>query len=176
MQYDVPSEGWGGCGQAFDARQDWSGAHGLSLWLRADEVGRRITLAVFAGNPEEPTPFEVSIDLDADWEQFAFHWADFVKADWMGDAGLPAFDPAQVVSYALYADVGDAGTIWVDDVTFIAGEEPPVIAPSPTGEPVLPTEDLGEDDQHGPVCATMALPLGVLGVFWVARRRSKSSR
>ena len=41
----------------------------------------------------------------------------------------------------------------------------------PTDEPVAPTEELGEDDQHGPVCGAMALPLGALGVFLVARRR-----
>jgi hypothetical protein len=173
MQYDVTSEGWGGCGHAFDSRQDWSGADGLSLWLRADEAGHWVTLVIFAGNPDEPTPFEVNIELGADWERVAFQWDDFVKAEWVGDTGLPALDLTQVVSYALYADADDAGTIWVDDVTLVSAEEPPVIAPSPTDEPAAPTEELGEDDQHGPICGAMALPLGALGVFLVARRRSK---
>jgi MYXO-CTERM domain-containing protein len=178
MQYDVPAEGWGGCGHAFDARQDWSSADGLALWLRAD-AGRRVVLAVFAGDPEEPTPFEVAIEVGASWNQFSFQWADFAKAEWVGDAGLPAFDPAQVVSYALYADEGDVGTIWADDValvTSVADEEPTATASTPTEEPVLPTEELGEDDQHGPICGAAALPLGALGVFWVARRRRKSPR
>jgi len=173
MQYDVPSEGWGGCGRSFDARQDWSGADSLALWLRSDGESRWVTLVIFAGEPDEPTPFEVEIEVGANWEQFVFQWADFVKAEWVGDAGLPALDLAQVTSYALYADEGDAGTIWVDDVTFITGEEPPVIAPAPTDEPAAPTEELGEDDQYGPICGTMALPLGALGVFWVAHRRRR---
>jgi MYXO-CTERM domain-containing protein len=173
MQYNVPSEGWGGCGRSFDSRQDWSGADGLSLWLRSDGEDRWITLVIFAGNPDEPTPFEVRIEVGANWEQFVFQWADFVKAEWVGGAGLPTFDPAQVTSYALYADEDDAGTIWVDDVAFVTGEEPPVIAPAPIDEPAAPTEELGEDDQHGPVCGAMALPLGALGVFVLARRRRR---
>jgi hypothetical protein len=170
IQYDVPSEGWGGCGHSFDARQDWSGADGLALWLHADEAGRWVTLVIFAGRLDEPTPFETDLELGADWEQFIFQWDDFVKAEWVGDAGLPTLDLAQVTSYALYADEDDAGTIWVDDVTLITGEKPPVIAPAPTGEPVAPTEELSEDDQHGPICGAMALPLSALGVFLVARR------
>jgi len=174
MQYDVPSDGWGGCGHSFEVRQDWSGAGGLSLWLRSDAESRWVTLVVFAGEPDEPTPFEVGIEVGANWEQFIFQWADFVKAEWVGDAGLPAFDPAQVVSYALYAGEGDAGTIWVDDVVLVSGEEPPpVIAPAP-GEPVTPTEEPGEDDESGGLCGgAMALPLAALGVFLVARRRRK---
>jgi hypothetical protein len=172
MQYDVPSEGWGGCGRSFDARQDWSGADGLSLWLRADGASRWVTLVVFAGDSDDPTPFEVGLEVGANWEQFALQWADFVKAEWVGDTGLPAFDPAQVTSYALYADEGDAGTIWVDDVALVAGEaSPPVIAPAP-GEPAAPTEEPGEDDQSGSICGgAIVLPIGALGVFLVARRR-----
>jgi hypothetical protein len=171
MQYDVTSDGWGGCGHSFDVRQDWSGASGLSLWLRSDEDGHWVTLVIFAGDSDEPTPFETDIEVGVNWEQFVFQWDDFEKAEWVGDAGLPAFDPTQVVSYALYADADDAGTIWVDDVVLVAGEGPGVIAPAPPDEPVLPTEELGEDDQHGPICGAMALPLGALGVFLVARRR-----
>jgi hypothetical protein len=170
MQYDVTSEGWGGCGRSFDAHQDWRGADGLSLWLRADEAGHWVTLVIFAGNPDEPTPFETDLELEADWEQFVFQWDDFVKAEWVGDTGLPALDLARVTSYAFYADADDAGTIWVDDVTLITGEEPLVIAPAPTDEPAAPTEELGEDDQHGPVCGMIALPLGV---FLAARRRRR---
>ncbi|MBN1976769.1 MAG: hypothetical protein JW918_05160 [Anaerolineae bacterium] len=173
MRYDIPSDGWGGCGHAFDSRQDWSGADGLSLWMRSDGEDRWVTLVVFAGNPDDPTPFEVGFDVGGDWVRYTFQWTDFVKADWVGDAGLPALDLAQVVSYALYADEGAAGAIWVDDVTLVTAEEPPAGAPAPTGEPVAPTEELGEDDQHGPICGAAALPLGVLGVFLVARRRGK---
>jgi MYXO-CTERM domain-containing protein len=174
MQYDVPSGGWGGCGYSFDALQDWSAAEGISLWLRSDGEGRWATLVIFAGDPDEPTPFEVGFEVGGEWAQYVFRWADFVKAEWVGDVGLPTFDPAQVVSYALYFAVGDAGTLWADDVSFVAGEAPPpVIAPAPTGEPAAPTEELGEDDQSGPICGAMALPLGALGVFLVARRRRR---
>jgi hypothetical protein len=173
MQYDIPSDGWGGCGHSFDVRQDWSDADGLSLWLRSDGEEIWVTLVIFAGDSDEPTPFEIDVKLGVNWEQFVFQWADFEKAEWVGDAGLPAFDPAQVVSYAFYADADDTGTIWVDDVALVVGEGPVVIAPAPTSEPVAPTEELGEDDQHGPICGAMALPLGALGVFLVARRRSK---
>jgi hypothetical protein len=173
MQYNVPSGGWGGCGRSYDARQDWGGADGLSLWLRSDGESRWVTLVIFAGNPDDPTPFEARIEVGSNWERSVFRWADFVKAEWVGDTGLPAFDPAQVTSYALYADEDDAGTIWVDDVAFMADEEPPVIAPAPIDEPAAPTEELGEDDQHGPICGAMTLPLGALGVFVLARRRRK---
>jgi hypothetical protein len=168
IEYDVPAGGWGGCGYSYDAHQDWSGADGLSLWLRSDGESRWVTLVVFAGNQAEPTPFEVGFEVTGSWQQAVYRWADFAKAEWVGDTGLPALDPAQVVSYALYFGEGDEGVLWVDDVAFVAGESPPVIAPAAT---VAPTEELGEDDQYGPVCGMMALPLGAAGVILMARRR-----
>ena len=76
LTYEIAPQEWVGCGRYFDAPQDWSGGSGLSLWLRADRADQWITLALFCGDPDSPTPFEVHFEAPEDWTQLVFAWVD----------------------------------------------------------------------------------------------------
>jgi hypothetical protein len=179
MDYTIQYDGWADCGRSFDDLQDWSGGEGIGLWVRSDVANNWITLMVFSGDQDDPTPFEVTFAVAGDetWAQHSFAWAEFDKADWVGDAGIAAMDASRIIGYGFsvgaYDDGAIEGALWVDDLMPSGSEPPPVIAPASTAEPVLPTEELGEDDQHGPICGFMALPLGMAGLVLVTRRRRK---
>jgi hypothetical protein len=175
MDYAIEYDGWADCGRSFDDLQDWSGGKGLGLWVRSDTVNNWVTLMVFSGDQDDPTPFEATFAVAGDeaWAQHSFAWADFAKADWVGDAGIATIDTARIIGYGFsigaYDEGAVEGVLWVDDLVPVGDES----SPAATVEPVLPTEELGEDDQHGPICGTMALPLGVAGLVLVVRRRRR---
>jgi len=134
-----------------------------------------MTLMLFSGDPESATPFEVGFESASgsagDWTQFVFSWADFAKAEWVGDEGLSELDPTRMIGYGISLGTGQ-GTVWVDDVALVTGEPPPP-GSAPTTAPVAPGEEPGEGEgTGGGICSgAMALPLGMLGVFLVTRRR-----
>jgi uncharacterized protein (TIGR03382 family) len=172
--YNIVADGWGDCGRSFEGARDWSGGTGLSLWLRADEA-EWITLMLFSGDPDGPTPFEVDLEIAAegagDWVRFVFPWAEFARAEWTDEGGLATIDPARMMGYGFSIGAGE-GALWVDDVQLVTGEgQPPGPVTAPTTAPVASGE--GEEPGGGICSGTMALPLGVLGVLWVVRRRSR---
>ena len=185
MRYGVEPWGWADCGRSFESPQDWSGATALSLWLRSDEAGGWVTLMLFAGDPEGPTPFEVDFEITAaDWTRFVFPWADLTKAEWADEEGLAEVDPARVTGYAFSVGAGEArseGTLWVDDVSLATGAEPPQPGPTatPTAAPVAaaeePVEEPAEEEPAGGICpgAAVALPVGGLAVLVAGRRRKR---
>jgi hypothetical protein len=183
MRYSIAPGGWADCGRAFESVQDWSGGNGLGMWLHSDEAGMWLTLIVFSGDTDEPTPFEVGFETTSqgvgDWEQFVFSWEDFSRAEWASEEGLAELDPARVTGYAFSIGADDdlnEGTLWVDDVELVlagGGEQP-----LPGG----PGEEPGEEPEEGPAeeeepaggicpCTAAALSLGALGVVLVSRRR-----
>jgi len=192
IHYSIVPDGWVDCGRHFETVQDWSGGTGLSLWLRSDGAGQWITLMLFAGDPDEPTPFEVYFETTAesagDWVQFVFAWADFVRAEWADEGSLAELDPAQVTGYgfSLGADeTSTEDTLWVDDVDLATGEgeeeQQPGPTTAPTAAPVAPGEEPGDEpggepgEEEGPggrICpgATLALPLGALSILLAGRR------
>ena len=178
---NIAQDGWGDCGRHFDRPQDWGGGAGLSFWLRSDSAVEWLTLMVFSGDPDGPTPFEVDVEIAAaDWVQFSFLWSDFERAEWADEAGLATVDPARVTGYGF--SIGAAGgNLWVDDVTLVTGEgaeEPPVgSAGEPTSEPgdtdTGGGEVSGEDEEAGggfcPLSAAV-VPVGLLTLFTRRRR------
>ena len=183
VHYDIAPAGWTDCGQSFESPQDWSGGAGLSLWLRSEEAGEWVTLMLFAGDPDNPTPFEVDFETPAEsaggWAQVVFPWAEFVRAEWADEGGLAELEPARVTGYgfSIGADGEQTeGIFWVDDVALVTGAERP--QPVPTEEPAEePTEEPGaepEEESGGGICpAAAALPLGVVGVVLANRRRRR---
>jgi len=183
MRYGIEPGGWVDCGRAFESPQDWSTATGLSLWLRSDEAGKWVTLMVFSGDPDGPTPFEVDFEVAAaDWAEFVFPWADFARAEWADEGGLTAVDVARMTGYGFSVGAGEGGsegTLWVDDVGLVSGAAPsqPDATAAPTAEPVAaaeePVEEAGEEEPGGGMCpgAALALPLGGLGILLGGRRR-----
>ncbi len=151
IEYDVPLGSWGGCGRYFDALQDWSGGGGISFWLRSDRPEQWVTFAVFGGELDGPTPYEVHVKAPETWTRFVFAWEDLPRAEWVGEQGSPQLDPARVVSlgFSLGADGGGRqGEMWVDDITLVEAVAPTPAGPTtePPTEPVeAPTEPPAEE-------------------------------
>jgi hypothetical protein len=137
LSYDVGANNSASCGQSYEAHQDWSGGTGLSLWMRTDEAGLRVTLMLFAGNPDDPTPFEAHVEPTSDWTEYVIPWTGMERAGWASEGGLSTLDPAQVLGYAFGVESGaggNKGTLWVDDVSLHTGEIAEA-APTPTASP-----------------------------------------
>ena len=177
--YSVAPGGWGDCSRGFDGTQDWSAGDGLTMWLHADEAGQWLTLSVFAGDPNAPTPFIVDFETTDEsavgWAQFVFPWDDFRRAEWADSGGLQTLDPARVTGYGFSTgaeEMRNEGALWVDDVHLIG-----VTAPPPTGEegqPPVPGEAVAEEPEEEPEeetrtgpcpLATIVLPLGTVILF-----------
>jgi hypothetical protein len=185
MRYSIVPDGYVGCGRIVEPVQDWSDGAGFSLWLHSEGVGEWVTLMLFAGDPDEPTPFEVYLETTSEsvdgWAQFVFPWTDFGRAEWADEEGLSELDPARVTGYGFSLGAGDdgnEGALWVDDVGLVtAVEQPPGPAVTVTAAPVAPVEEPGEEEEPeepgGGICpcAALALPLGSLGILLVGRRR-----
>jgi MYXO-CTERM domain-containing protein len=189
IDYSIEQWGWGDCGRYLAGVHDWSGSAGLSLWLRSEEAGQRITLMLFSGDPEGPTPFEVSFETTpestGDWVQLVFPWTDLVRAEWADEEGLDEVDPARVTGYgfSLSEDESDSeGSVWMDDVGLVVGEIQPtteeeVQADEPSepddAEEEEPTSRAEPDEPVGGICppTALALPLGAAAALLARRRR-----
>jgi hypothetical protein len=192
IAYRVAPHGWVDCGRSFASPQDWSAGQGISMWLYADGTADWVTLMVFSGDPEAPTPFEVALAPSSEsvggWSQIGFSWTSFERAPWADEGGLAEVDPTRIVGYgfSLGADEdGGQGVLRVDAVHVSSGAAPPLVIPSatPTTGPAAPTEAPTEEPTSGPVetaprrrgvCpGAAALPsLGLLGALILRRQRS----
>jgi len=186
IEYSLVAEGWVDCGQSYDPLQDWSSAGGVSIWVYAEGTDLWPEMAIFTGSPDNATPYVVSFEAapQSDWVQYTFAWADFVKPDWADPEAPANLDPAQVVGYSFSVGGGEAGyegTLWIDDVTLVAGEpaaQPVAEEPSQEAaeEPAAPEEVEATEEEEAPprgLCpgAGLILPLGALGLALAVRRR-----
>lgn len=190
LTYRLSPGGWADCGRAFETPQNWSAGAGLSLFLRGagPQAIDSLTLMVFSGNPEAPTPFQVEIALPSGgefgWWQADFAWETFAPAPWADTDGLSALDPTRITGYALNLAGGEEtseGTLWVDDVHVSVGAGAPLgITPPPTGEggPAVPTATPGGDAAGGRLCAGAPLALLPLvgGTIAWQRKRTRDRR
>ena len=180
IRYSIVPNGWADFGRPFDPPQDWSSGTGLSLWLHSDQPERitlrmsAIRLMLFAGDPAQPTPFEVTAETTgestAGWEQLVFPWADFARAEWADEGGLTELDPARVTGLAFNLSAGDAGsegTLWMDDVSLATDAEALTSGPvaTPTNAPAAPDEEEGtaggEEGEEGRFARRTCLSPGV---------------
>ncbi|MEA3438766.1 MAG: carbohydrate binding domain-containing protein [Chloroflexota bacterium] len=190
MQYALAAGGYVGCGRAFEATQDWHSYEGLSMWLRSDQLDVPITIGVFAGDANAPTPFETRLTIRSeDWIQYNLLWADFEKASWAGEGGLFDLDPSQITGYGFSLESGGQteNTIWIDGISLLSGEtalpddegsqepapEDETDANDQSMEDTSPDEP-SEEETNGGVCpfSMLMLPLTIL-VFYMARRRQR---
>jgi len=121
-----------GCGTDLESGPAWAAADGLSFFWQADTPALPVNVGFLVNDPAHPdeddTLFEVQLETPArawTWERAVAWWEDLVKPDWFGDAGLDAFDPANV--RGIVFNVGSAeerqgGTIWIDDLRLAAEE------------------------------------------------------
>jgi hypothetical protein len=186
IAYAIPEGSWGGCGRYYDTPQDWSAGDGLSLWVRGDEANQWIMLAVFAGDPDAPTPFEFGFEPPATWTQLVIPWDRIERAPWADATGLAALDPAQVTGFGFSIEAGE-GHLWVDDVALVTGGIPEPAEPEPPGEaeepePAEPTAEEAapaeeiEAPSGGGLCASAPLALAMVAVGLVTNRRREQER
>jgi hypothetical protein len=173
FHYDIAPGGWVDCGQSFEATQDWSGGTGLALWYMADTADEWVTLALFSGDSEDATPFELSFETTAqsvnNWTPVSFAWEDFEKAEWADADGITQVDPARMIGYGFSVGADGArneGIIWIDEVGLSGGTG------QPSGVAAVPAESAREEEGGGGLCpVAMMLPLGALGLIGLSRRR-----
>lgn len=197
IEFDIQLHGWGDCGQ--HGVQDWSRGAGLSLWIRSAEKEQTITLAIFSGSEEGPTPFETQLRFTPECREVVLPWAAFELAPWTDESGLKEVDPARMtgLGFSIVAEEeARKGTMWIDDVTLFSGEVvSPTEAPAHTetpqpAEPEAPTatpepqeakptstplpEEAEEGESGGGFCpfSTVLLPLGAVAFVWSRNRRN----
>lgn len=190
VHYEIAPDGWADCGTSFDPSQDWSGGGGLSFWLLADTAGEDVSMMIFSGPPDNPNPYETVFQTTeqsvAGWTQFVFAWEDFALAQWADADAPPTLDATRVTGYAFSFGAGSSGRsaiFWMDDLGLTSGAGQPAapaaeIAPqeeetAPQEGEAAPEELPDAPQRGGGVCSgAAALPLGVIGLALVSRRRS----
>jgi hypothetical protein len=186
LHYEIVPGDWINCSRVLDEPQDWGGAEGISFWLMADTPDQWITLGVYSGKADTPSPFEVffpvpEASLNA-WSQVSFAWSDFKLAEWADTSALAEIDPSQITGYNFSlggGEEGSQGSVRVDDVE-LAGRSAPAEAvekAEPEEEEAEQPEAEPESQTQGKPCggagAALLLPLGAV-VFTLANRRKKN--
>lgn len=188
LHYQIAPGGWINCSRVLDEQQDWSSATGISFWLMADMPDQWITLAVYSGAADAPSPFEVffavpEASLNA-WSQVSFAWSDFKLAEWADASSLQEVDPARVTGYNFSLGTGEEvnqGIVWIDDVELAGGSaaSAPVEKAEPEeSEAEQPEEAVPDSQPQRKLCggagAVLLLPLAA-GVVIANRRRRQSN-
>jgi hypothetical protein len=181
IEYSISADGWAGCGRSFDTPQNWEGASGLSMWLHAAEAGQGAGITLQLGDPEDPTPFQASLDTPSDsvggWAVVELPWDNFTKPDWYGEGGLSQFDASRVVGMSFdfvgLDDSGSEGVLWADDISLSGQVAQPQSPPTVSSQ-----EGKGTGGICGGICPlpTLSVPLGAVGVIYWRRVRSRSGR
>ena len=178
--FAIPSDGWGGCGRYYDDAQNWSDGDSLALWVRADTPGLWVTLILYSGPIDAPTPFETSFEVANNWNAITIPWNDFARASWADETGLAELDPARIASIAFSFGAGQ-GNLWVDDISRSSGELPPPEPPAPeqpTEAPTIEQQPSAEptEEPRGGLCASAPLALLLLVVGFVRERPLRKSK
>jgi MYXO-CTERM domain-containing protein len=159
---------------------------------------------VFSGDPLDPTPFEVALEIPAEsgegWAEVGFSWASFELAEWASEGGLSEVDPMRMIGYGLNLGAGETsreGTIWIDDLGLSEGPSSPLVAatptvavtasmeaqsaptPTPTAVSVASAEERGEEvgGEEGPargICPGAALALPLAALCALAVGRRRT--
>lgn len=180
FSFDVSTDGWGDCGRFFDDLQDWSVGEGISLWLQADTPSLWLTLTLFSGDYDAPTPFETHFEVKTDsvdgWASYFFPWSDFSRAVWADPSGITELDEFRMQAYvfSVGSGEGDQGTIWIDDVS-LAGEgiEPIVVVDEAAPTPPEPEPEAERSIRDLCPFSTIALPLIPVAFATAIKKRKK---
>ncbi|MBN1312273.1 MAG: hypothetical protein JXB30_12715 [Anaerolineae bacterium] len=185
IHYEIAPEDYFACGRSADTLQDWSDSTGISMWVMTDTADQWITLGVYSGDLEAPTPFEISFALPAEslnaWSQVTYSWSDFELAEWADAGGLQAVDPARMTGYSLSMGAGTEGAtgiVWIDDVELVGGSRPAAPANEVgTGEEEGEASQAEAEDQPqrrlcGGASVILLLPLAA-GMVLIKRRHRR---
>lgn len=129
LTFDLPVDVYGGCGTGYDTPQNLGDAIGIRFTWRSDQPDVEMLFALFVydpAQPDDPTPFDAQLMTPGEeWTLVELTWDDFTKPEWIGDTGVAAFDPAQIVGLGF--DIGSweaplSASVWVDDIQLILPE------------------------------------------------------
>ncbi|MBN2392424.1 MAG: hypothetical protein JXR84_16965 [Anaerolineae bacterium] len=183
VAYTIPADSWGGCGRYYDDVQNWSDGNGLALWARTDTPNLWVTLIIYSGQSDAPTPFESGFEATTDWNAITIPWGNFARASWADENGLSELDPAHITSIAFSFGEGQ-GNLWVDDISRFSGEtlppappapEQPTEAPTVEEQPPTPPAEPTEEPRGG-LCASAPLALVLLVVGFMHERPLRKSK
>ena len=199
IEYDIAPEGWASCNLVYPGPQDWGGEQGVTVYLRAEQLGQPVIIAAYQGDSDALSQFELWVETNQEavdgWQRVDIFWDELRQPEWEGD-GAARFDPGRAMGLAFIFDADSAsGSLWVDDLSFLSAP-PPAGAPPPTepaeapepAEEASPAAELTEpeagappeldetdetDDEGGsgicPGSTTIGL-LALLGFVWTRQR------
>ncbi len=139
IEYDVAPDSWASCSLVFPSPQNWRDGFGLTVYLRAEQVGQKVAVAAYQGvSSDNLTHFELEVQTNQEavdgWQRVDVAWDQLAPPPWEGDA--TKFDPTQTmgVAFLFSAPEGErnSGQLWVDDISFLSSVPP---APTPTAAP-----------------------------------------
>jgi hypothetical protein len=133
LTFDIAAGGSAGCGVDVELDPAWVEAEGIRFYWRSDQPGSVLRVGIGVRDPTqtnpdvaEATPFEREMSTGGDqWSPVTVRWSDLVKPEWVGDAGVDVFDPAQVAWIVFdvgYWETPQRGSIWIDDLQLVGGQ------------------------------------------------------
>jgi hypothetical protein len=134
LTFDIAAGGSAGCGVDVESDPAWVEAEGIQFYWRSDPPGSVLRVGIGVRDPTqanpdvaEATPFEKEMSVGGDqWSPVRVRWSDLVKPEWVGDAGVDVFDPAQVAWIVFdvgYWETPQIGSIWIDDLQLIGSQQ-----------------------------------------------------
>lgn len=186
IEYDVAPDGWASCSREFDSPQDWSGEQGITVYVRAGQVGQPVTITGLQGQTTDEVfvfDYQTATTQEAvdGWQRIDVLWEQMIEPSWQGDGA--SFDPTQAMGLAFTfhgaADGRYSGELWVDDVSFLAAAPAPAVVAEPAPTESVAVEEAEEESGNGRsgLCpGSMVMGVTAVAAAWVTtngRRRSR---
>lgn len=179
LDFNIAANSWGTCTLMYDSPQNWSAQNGVSFYFRVGQAGTLFDIDLYAGPSDNRETYLYTVEAPAEsvngWVPMELRWEDFHRASWEENGGSAFAKSNQVTGLAFglgtLPDAANAGSIWVDDVSFL-GAVPPVVAPSgaePTPAPEQPGQTEEPRRRALPCGGALILPFALAG--WSLWRR-----
>jgi hypothetical protein len=107
LDFDVTPGAWATCALFYEGTRNWSGAEGLTFYLRAAQPALLFNVDLYAGSRDAQETYYYTIEAQPEstegWVPITLRWSDFHRADWEENAGAPFAKSDQVVGLASVA-------------------------------------------------------------------------
>ncbi len=165
IDFSVAPGSWATCSRFFDSPQDWSAGEWLAFDIHSEQSGLPFNVVLYGGTPEMLETYiqyrETPVEYPEGFIPFTTWWNEFLRVEWEENADAPFEHPEQVIGLAFgfdgIQDTSYVGTIWIDNIH---------LEKSPTYE-----EDANPPGNRRPCLGTIILPLALVGMAWLLKRR-----
>jgi hypothetical protein len=147
IEYNIAPNSWGTCAYFPESPQDWSANEGLTFSLHTAQPGIFFDVNIYAGTREDRETYLYEVEAPAEsaagYAPIIIKWADFHRADWEDNAGAIFAKPNQIAGMAFGLGAGDsvnAGSFWVDDLSFLNSSPPQPAPESTSAQPSQPEQ------------------------------------